>query len=67
MDNLIEQFISEFKKLKKVRGDLFESFVLFVHLCLTDKKDDKYKVKKNQKLEYIFANKQSIKLKLIQN
>ena len=67
MDNLIEQFISEFKKLKKVRGDLFESFVLFVHLCLTDKKDDNYKVKKNQILEYIVANKQSIKLKLIQN
>jgi len=67
MDNLIEQFISEFKKLKKVRGDLFESFVLFVHLCLTDKKDDKYKVKKNQILEYIVVNKQSIKLRLIQN
>ena len=67
MDELIEQFIFEFKKLKKVRGDLFESFLLFVNLCLTDKKDDKYKVKVNEILEYIVINKQSIKLKLIQN
>ena len=67
MDKLIDQFIVEFKKLKRVRGNLFESFVTFVHLCLTGKKDDKYKVKKNQILEYIVVNKQSIQLKLIQN
>ncbi len=67
MDKLIDQFIVEFKKLKRVRGNLFESFVTFVHLCLTGKKDDKYKVKKNQILEYIVDNKQSINLKLIQN
>ncbi len=67
MDELIEQLISEFKKLKKVRGDLFESFVLFVHLCLTNGKDDKYKVKVNELLQYIIINKESIKLKLIQN
>ena len=67
MDKLIDEFIIEFKKLKKVRGDLFESFVLFVHLCLTDKKDDKYKVKVNEILQYIINNKESIKLKLIQN
>tara|TARA_B100000902_G_scaffold128437_1_gene127722 strand:- start:1187 stop:1390 length:204 start_codon:yes stop_codon:yes gene_type:complete len=67
MNNLIEQLIIEFKKIKHVRGNLFENFLSFVHLCLTGKKDDKYKVKKNQILEYIVANKQSIKLKLIQN
>ncbi len=67
MDKLIEQLISEFKKIKKVRGDLFESFVTFVHLCLTDKKDDKYKVKVNEILQYIIINNESIKLKLIQN
>jgi len=38
-----------------------------VHLCLMGKKDDKYKVKVNEILEYIVINKQSIKLKLIQN
>tara|TARA_B100000945_G_scaffold13124_1_gene10057 strand:- start:1630 stop:1833 length:204 start_codon:yes stop_codon:yes gene_type:complete len=67
MNNLIDKLIIEFKKLKRVRGNLFENFLSFVHLCLTGNKDDKYKVKKNQILEYIVANKQSIKLKLIQN
>ena len=64
---MINQLIKEFKKIRHVRGNLFENFLTFVHLCLTGKKDDKYKVKKNQILEYIVANKQSIKLKLIQN
>ena len=67
MEKVIEQLIIEFKKLKRVRGNLFENFLTFVHLCLTDKKDDKYKVKVNEILEYIVINKQSIKLKLIQN
>ena len=67
MNKLIDQLIIEFKKLKRVRGNLFENFLTFVHLCLTDKKDDKYKVKKNQILEYIVANRQSIKSKLIKN
>ena len=67
MNNLIDQLIIEFKKLKRVRGNLFENFLSFVHLCLTGNKDDKYKVKKNQILEYIVANRQSIKSKLIKN
>ena len=67
MNKLIDQLIIEFKKLKRVRGNLFDNFLTFVHLCLTDKKDDKYKVKVNVILEYIVINKQSIKLKLIQN
>ena len=67
MNNLIDKLIIEFKKLKRVRGNLFENFLSFVHLCLTGNKDDKYKVKKNQILEYIVANRQSIKSKLIKN
>jgi len=67
MDKLTDQLIIEFKKIKHVRGNLFNSFITFVHLCLTGKKDDKYKVKKNQILEYIVDNEQSIKLKLIKN
>ena len=67
MDLMIAELIKEFKKLKRVRGNLFENFLTFVHLCLTGKKDDKYNVKKNQILEYIVVNKQSIKLRLIQN
>ena len=67
MNTLIDQLIIEFKKMKRVRGNLFENFLSFVHLCLTGNKDDKYKVKKNQILEYIVANRQSIKSKLIKN
>ena len=67
MNNLIDKLIMEFKKMKGVKGNIFENFLSFVHLCLTDGKDDKYKVKKNQILEYIVVNKQSIKLRLIQN
>lgn len=64
---MIGELIKEFKKIKRVRGNLFENFLTFVHLCLTGNKDDKYKIKKNQILEYIVANRQSIKSKLIQN
>ena len=46
MTELLEYFISEFKKLKRVRGNVFENFITFVNLLLTDKKDDKYKVGK---------------------
>tara|TARA_B100000131_G_scaffold11602_1_gene12121 strand:- start:107 stop:310 length:204 start_codon:yes stop_codon:yes gene_type:complete len=67
MNKMVDQLIVEFKKLKRVRGNIFENFLTFVHLCLTGKKDDKYNVKKNQILEYIVVNKQSIKLRLIQN
>ena len=67
MNNLIDKLIIEFKKMKGVKGNIFENFLSFVHLCLTNGKDDKYKVKKNQILEYIVVNKQSIKLRLIQN
>ena len=67
MNKMVDQLIVEFKKIRHVRGNLFENFLTFVHLCLTGKKDDKYNVKKNQILEYIVVNKQSIKLRLIQN
>ena len=67
MNNLIDQLIIEFKKMKGVKGNIFENFLSFVHLCLTDGKDDKYKVKVNELLQYIIINKESIKLKLIQN
>tara|TARA_E500000331_G_scaffold50440_1_gene43555 strand:+ start:369 stop:572 length:204 start_codon:yes stop_codon:yes gene_type:complete len=67
MNNLIDQLIIEFKKIKKNRGNNFENFIAFVHLCLTVKKDDKYKVEENKILNYIVANKQSIEKKLIKN
>jgi hypothetical protein len=67
MSNLTEELINEFKKIKHVRGNLFNNFIAYANLCLTGKKDDKYRVEKMQILEYIVTNKQYIKLKLIQN
>ena len=64
MEKLLDSLIVEFKKIKKVRGDLFTNFLSFVQLSLTDKKVDKYK---ENVLKYIVANRSQIQLKLKQN
>ena len=64
MEKLLDSLIVEFKKIKKVRGDLFANFLSFVQLFLTDKKVDKYK---ENVLKYIVANRSQILLKLKQN
>ena len=64
MEKLLDSLIVEFKKIKKVRGDLFANFLSFVQLSLTDKKVDKYK---ENILKYIVANKSQIQLRLKQN
>ncbi len=67
MENIIDPLILEFKKIKKIRGDLFKNFLSFVHLYLTDAKDDKYKEIKLKLLNYIVENEKTIKMKLVQN
>ena len=67
MDNFLEELLKEFKKLKRVRGDLFSNFLSFVHLYLTGVNDDKYKDIKKNILQYIVSNKETITMKLIQN
>jgi len=64
VEKLLDSLIVEFKKIKKVRGDLFTNFLSFVQLSLTDKKVDKYK---ENVLKYIVANRSQILLKLKQN
>ena len=64
MEKLLDSLIVEFKKIKKVRGDLFANFLSFVQLSLTDKKVDKYK---ENVLKYIVANRSQIQLRLKQN
>ena len=64
MEKLLDSLIVEFKKIKRVRGDLFTNFLSFVQLSLTDKKVDKYK---ENVLKYIVANRSQILLKLKQN
>ena len=67
MENIIDPLILEFKKIKRIRGDLFKNFLSFVHLYLTGTKDDKYKEIKLKLLNYIVANEKTIKMKLVQN
>ena len=64
MEKFLDLLIDEFKKIKRVRVDLFTNFLSFVQLFLTDKKLDKYK---ENILRYIVANKSQIQLKLKQN
>ena len=64
MNNFIDQLIVEFKKMKHIRGNLFENFLTFSHLYLTGAEDDKYK---ENILKYIVANKSQIQLRLKQN
>ena len=64
MEKFLDLLINEFKKIKRVRGDLFTNFLSFVQLFLTDKKLDKYI---ENILRYIVANKSQIQLKLKQN
>ena len=66
MENFLDKLITEFKKIKRVRGDLFLNFVSFVHLHLTGMDDDKYKDIKKNILQYIVVNKETITMKLIQ-
>tara|TARA_B100001029_G_scaffold7554_1_gene5284 strand:- start:163 stop:372 length:210 start_codon:yes stop_codon:yes gene_type:complete len=66
-NKFLEEIIKEFKNIKRVRGDLFSNFVSFVHLYLTGLKDDKYKDIKNNILQYIVSNRETITMKLIQN
>ena len=66
-NKFLEEIIKEFKNIKRVRGDLFSNFVSFVNLYLTGLKDDKYKDIKNNILQYIVLNKETITMKLIQD
>tara|TARA_B100001113_G_scaffold266911_1_gene221692 strand:+ start:238 stop:441 length:204 start_codon:yes stop_codon:yes gene_type:complete len=67
MITLIDELLKEFKKMKRVRGDLFHNFISFVNIYLSGMNDDKYKKVKNNILNYILVNEKDIKMKLIQN
>ena len=67
MNKLIDELMKEFKKLKRVRGNLFQNFISFVNIYLSGINDDKYKKDKNNILNYILVNERDITLKLIQN
>ena len=67
MNDLIESLITEFKKQKIIRGNLYDNFMFFSYEALGADKDDKYKHTRASILEYMTQNKNQILLKLTRN
>ena len=64
MNNLIESLITEFKKQKVIRGNLYDNFMFYSYQALGANKDDKYKHTRASILQYMTQNKNDIVLRL---
>ena len=64
MKNLVESLISEFKKQKVIRGNLYDNFMFYSYEALGANKDDKYKGTRASILHYMTQNKNEILLRL---
>ena len=67
MNDLIESLITEFKKQKIIRGNIYDNFMFFSYEALGADKDDKYKHTRASILNYMTQNKSQILLKLTRN
>ena len=67
MNNLIESLISEFKKQKVIRGNIYDNFMFYSYKALGANKDDKYKHTRASILNYMTQNKNEILLRLTRN
>ena len=67
MNDLIESLITEFKKQKIIRGNIYDNFMFFSYEALGANKDDKYKHTRASILNYMTQNKSQILLKLTRN
>ena len=67
MNDLIESLITEFKKQRIIRGNIYDNFMFFSYEALVADKDDKYKHTRASILEYMTKNKNEILLKLTRN
>ena len=64
MNSLIESLITEFKKQKVIRGNLYDNFMFYSYQALGANKDDKYKHTRASILQYMTQNKNDIVLRL---
>ena len=64
MNNLVESLISEFKKQKVIRGNLYDNFMFYSYEALGANKNDKYKGMRASILHYMTQNKNEILLRL---
>ena len=67
MNDLIENLISEFKKQKVIRGNLYDNFMFYSYEALGADKDDKYKHTRASILHHMTQNKNEILLRLIKD
>ena len=67
MNDLVESLITEFKKKKIIRGNIYDNFMFFSYRILGADKDDKYKHTRASILEYMTQNKNEILLRLIKD
>ena len=67
MNDLVESLITEFKKQKIIRGNIYDNFMFFCYNALGANKDDKYKHTRASILNHMTQNKNEILLKLTRN
>ena len=67
MNDLIESLITQFKKQRIIRGNIYDNFMFFSYEALGADKDDKYKHTRASILNYMTQNKSQILLKLTRN
>ena len=67
MKDLIESLITQFKKQRIIRGNIWDNFMFFCYEALGADKDDKYKHTRASILKYMTQNKNEILLKLTRN
>jgi|TARA_B100002051_G_scaffold16067_1_gene12984 hypothetical protein len=67
MKELIESLITQFKKQRIIRGNIWDNFIFFCYKALGADKDDKYKHTRASILKYMTQNKNEILLKLTRN
>ena len=64
MNDLIESLITEFKKQKVIRGNLYDNFMFYSYEALGANKNDKYKGTRASILNYMRSQKAEILLRL---
>ena len=67
MNDLVESLLTEFKKQRIIRGNIYDNFMFYSYKVLGANKDDKYKHTRASILNYMTQNKSDILLKLTRN
>ena len=67
MNDLVESLITEFKKQRIIRGNIYDNFMFYSYKVLGADKDDKYKHTRASILNHMTQNKNEILLKLTRN